>query len=176
MGFQTVVNFYQGFGIPGELYDAGPHRAEPFTLNSASAAYNIIGATAFSVVSQGIAAAGNSGGTAVFAGILVNPKAYASFGTSSGPLFPTLTLANQTEAELLTMGSIIVTLPAACAIGDLVIYDQTTGALSTVTPGTSLPSGKNWAYAVVDRFTPGASGVNLAVIRVTAYPGALTSG
>jgi hypothetical protein len=65
------------------------------------------------------------------------------------------------------MGSYWVTLPGAAAIGDWVIYDQTTGAIDTVTPGTSLPMGKSWGNAIVDYFT--VSGAGLAVI--TMNPG-----
>ena len=164
MGFQSVVSIQQGFGVPGELFDDSPVRSAAWTLNSALQSYNIIGATAYTVISQGFAQAGNPGGTFVFAGILVDPKVYALNGAGGNPLAPSLTLNNFTNAELLTMGHIIVTLPAAAAIGDWVIFDNTTGALSTVVPGTSLPSGKSWANAVVYLYT--VTGAGLAVIEV----------
>ena len=136
MGFQTVVNVELAAGIPGTLYDDGPVRAAPYELNSALASYNVIGATAYTVTSgdpgtnaaSGVVAAG---GTGAFAGILMNPKVYANVGTSSGPLTSNLTLPNFTIAELLTMGDIWVSLPGPANVGDLVCYDQTTGALST---------------------------------------------
>lgn len=166
MAFQTAVQFFQGLGIPGELYDDGPHRAQPYTLVSADATYNVFG-RAFSITSEGIAAAGNTG-SAVFAGILINPKTSALIGDSTGTLNPSLTLPNNAVAQLLIEGAIVVSLPAAAAIGDLVIYDNTTGALSTITPATALPMGKSSAFAVVDRFT--VSGAGLAVIRVLDVP------
>jgi hypothetical protein len=91
MGFQTAVNVELGAGLPGTLYDDGPVRAAPYELNSAQASYNVIGATAFTVVSgdpgnnaaSGVVAAG---GTGSFAGILMNPKVYANYGTTAGPL------------------------------------------------------------------------------------------
>lgn len=163
MAFQSTVSQLQGFGVPGELFNDGPHRAESFILESASAAYNIVGATAFTVASQGIAAAGGNG---VFAGILANPKTAVLQGTSAGgSLAPTLTLPNEAQAEIVSMGSLIVTLPAAAAIGDKVIYDTTTGAISTITPTADLPVGKLFANAVVDYFTVSAAG--LAVITMT---------
>jgi hypothetical protein len=164
MGFQSSVAVYQGTGVPGEQYSDGPWRAQTFTINSASAAYNIIGATMCSVTSQGFCAAGNSGGTTPFAGLLVDPKDVALFGTGGAPLAPTLTVPNYTLVECATMGSFVVTLPAAANIGDWVIYDNTTGAISTVTPGTSLPSGKSWGNAIVDYFT--VSGAGLGVITM----------
>lgn len=162
MAFQTAVQLAQGFGVPGDLYTDGPHRAEPYILISSDAALNIIGATAFTVSSEGVAAAG---GTNPFAGILVNSKVYATSGTVSGALSPTLTLPNNTQAEILSMGSIVVTLPGAAAIGDLVIYDTTTGVLSTIAPGADLPSGKAFAQALVDYFT--VAGAGSAVITLS---------
>lgn len=141
--FQSSIPVQQSFGLPGALYDDGPVRCAPYELVSASAAYNVIGATACTVsdpdpgtnATSAIAAAG---GTGVFAGIIMNPKVYANFGTSTnGSLAPNLTLPNYTIAELLTMGDIIVSLPGPANIGDLVCYDQTTGALSTYPAITS---------------------------------------
>jgi len=169
MGFQSTVSLVQGFGVPGEQFSDSPWRAQSFSINSASAAYNIIGATACTVTSQGVCQAG-SGGTLGYAGILAAPKEVALFGTSGSPLSPTLTVPNFTQIECMTMGQIIATLPASASIGDWVIFDNTTGALSTVAPTTSLPGGKSWAYAVVDNFTvTAASGVALAVL--TLNPG-----
>ena len=172
MGFQSTVYINQGAGVPGEQYSDGPWIAQSYTINSASAAYNIIGATGCSITSQGFVAAGNSGGTAVYAGILVDPKNVALFGAGGIPLAPTLTVPNFTQVECATEGSYWVTLTGsggggAANIGDWVVYDQTTGALSSVAPGTSLPSGKNWANATVTYFTVAATG--LAVI--TLNPG-----
>lgn len=163
-GFQSTVYLQQGFGVPGELYASTPKRSQSYIINSASAAYNVFG-SAFSITAQGTAAAGNTTGALVYAGILVNPKASASFGGSTGPLSPTLTLANYAQGELLTMGTIVVSLPGAAAIGDVVIFDNTTGALSTIAPGVALPVGKSYAYANVDYFT--VSGAGLAVITLT---------
>lgn len=133
MAFQTTVNQFYAFGVPGELILSGAWRAAPFNLNSAQASYNIIGATAYTTTDGLIAAAGGTiGDGTAFAGILVNPKVYATSGTTSGTLAPTLTLPNNGVAELLIMGIINVTLPAACAVGDAVLYDTTTGALSTL--------------------------------------------
>lgn len=166
MTFQSTVFFKSGAGIPGELYTNGPYRSQSYIINSSSAALNIIGATAFSITLQGIAAAGNTTGALVFAGILATPKNQPLQGTvAGGTLAPTLTLPNYAQADLITMGSLWVTLPAAAAIGDYVIFDNTTGVLSTITPGTALPSGKTFANAVVDYFTVTAAG--LAVITMT---------
>jgi hypothetical protein len=135
-GFQTTVRFDQGFGVPGELKYTGPVRAKPGFINSASAAYNIVGATAFTIPAAGGAVV--AGGITQFYGILANPKLYASIGTTGGgPLAPTLTLPNNTEAEFVDMGEVVISVPAACQIGDLLAYNTTTGAISTQAPTSS---------------------------------------
>ena len=166
MGFQTVVYLYTGAGVPGELYSNYPHRAQTFTINSASAAYNIIGATCFTVLSEGFAQAGNGSGNYGFAGFLFNPKVYALQGITGNTLGATLTLPNYVVGEFITEGAIWVTLPTAANIGDLVVYDNVTGAIETVSPTTALPSGKTFANAQVDYFTV-PSGGGLGVISIT---------
>ena len=163
MGFQTAVYADQAIGVPGTRYDDSPLRALSYVLNSVSAAYNIVGATAMTVASDGIAQAGN-GGAGGFAGILANPEIQALFGAGGVPLNPSLTLGNGVIAACVTMGRLFVTLPAAADIGDLVVFDNTTGALSTVAPGDPLPVGKTFAQAQVIRYTLTAAGV--AVIEI----------
>ena len=136
MPFQSVVNYEQTFGFPGAQYDNFPARVIPAELVSSNAAYNIVGATAYTATTADpgdnsasfIAAAG---GTGVFAGILVQSTSYATFGGAAGPLSPSLTLPNYTIGELATFGNWIVSIPGPAAIGDLVAYDTITGALST---------------------------------------------
>lgn len=165
--FQQTVGLTMATGIPGEKVVDAPTRAQEYTLVSALAAYNIVGATGYTKIAgtEFQAAAGNATGTAVFAGILVDPKNHALYGDASGTLDSSLALANNTQAALATMGTFYVTLPAAAAIGDHVIMDNTTGALSTVTPGTAIPTGKTFAQAVVDYFIPAVAG--LAAITLT---------
>lgn len=163
MTFQSTVSINMGAGVPGEQYSDGPWRAQSYTINSASAAYNIIGATVCSISAQGFCQAGNPGAAYVIAGLLVDPKDIALFNGLS----PTLTVPNFTQVECATMGSYFVTLPGAANIGDWLTYDETTGALGSVSPGTSLPGGTQWANGVVDYFTTTGSG--LAV--VTLNPG-----
>lgn len=161
--FQSTIFVNQGFGVPGELFTDSPHTATPYTIVSALESYNIIGATACTIVSQGVCKAGSTG-TLGFAGILVNPKNQALFGVANVPLDPTLTVNNNMPVACATMGVVIVTLPAGAAIGDRVIYDNTTGALSTITPVAVLPVGKTYANAIVSNFT--VAGAGLAVITI----------
>lgn len=166
MAFQTTVNAEAALGVQGELFLSGPVRAQPAILSSANAAYNIVGKTYFTMSSEGVAAAG---GTGAMGGILVHPKHYASYGTSAGgPLAATMTLANNATAELLSMGEIVIALGAAAAIGDKVIYNTTTGALSTLAPvvaGTATQSGYTLTVAT-------ATAGNIAVGSVLDIAGA----
>jgi hypothetical protein len=166
MAFQSTVSIIQGFGVPGELFTDAPYIVKPYTLVSASAAYNIIGATACTVTSQGVAEAG-SGGDFGFAGIIVDPKDQALFGVGAAPLSPTLVLPNNSQVALCTMGNIVVTLPAAANIGDYVVYDNTTGALETIAPTDPLPVGTTFANAIVTDFTVGGIGLGVITINPT---------
>lgn len=141
--FQSTVNIQYAAGVPGALYDDSPERSASWILNSASAAYNVIGATAFTL-SSADAGAGDACGVAVaggagqFVGILSNSKLYASVGTTSGALNPNFTLPNDVPAQLTSMGHLWVTLPGPANPGDQVAYDPTTGQLATYAKTTSI--------------------------------------
>lgn len=167
MTLQSTVSINMGAGVVGELANDSPWRAQPFTLVSADAAYNVFG-RAFTKTSEGVAQAGSAGSLG-FAGFLVNPKGSALYGTQAGgTLAPTLTLPNNSMGELLTMGSIWVTLPQSASIGNLVVYNNTTGALDTIAPGGTVPGGFTATKAFVDRFNVAAAG--LALITINPIP------
>ena len=164
--FQSTVFIDQGFGVPGEVFQDVPWIVLPWTLNS-SGTPNVVGSTAYTITSQGFVQAGN-GGTLGFGGILCSPKDYALYGTTGQPLSPSLVLADYTQAALLTQGMMIVqlaTVTSPANIGDYVIYDDTTGALSSIPPGPACPAGFSFANAVVSQLTATVPG--LAVIQVT---------
>lgn len=169
--FQSTVKTQQGFGVVGEVFDDGPRRAQPFILRSDDAALNVFG-RAFTVLAEGVAEAGKDGAQ-VFAGILINPKVHPLQGTvAGGSLAPSLTLPNETVAELLSEGSIVVALGATAAIGDLVYFTDATGVLTTTAPGAAAPASSTLIEgAYVDRFTPTAvAGYTLAVITLAGSP------
>lgn len=164
MAFQSSILVTQGFGVPGELFTDRPWDGATYTINSVSAAYNIIGATGVTQqATEGYVAAGQgASSSSVFVGIIAMPKDYALY---SGTLTPTLTVANQSLVSIVTMGTMIVTLPASAAIGDYVCYNTTTGVLTTIAPGATLASGTLFAQArVVDRIV---SAAGLAVINIS---------
>lgn len=162
MGFQTTVRYDYAFGIPGEMKYDGPKRVNTGFLNSASAAYNIVGQTYFTQPAAGGAYV--AGGTGLPGGLLCNPKVYASFGTSAGgPLAPTMTLANNVEAEFAIMGYYVANMPAACNIGDLVIYDTTTGAIASIPPVTAFTASQTTTVLTVTGTPTGNIGVGQTI-------------
>jgi hypothetical protein len=164
--FQSTVNVNLGFGIPGELIVDGPQRVDSLTLDSTG---GYIGLAFTKSNTTNIATQGGAitSGSTVFAGILVNPKAYASYGAVGGaPLDPTLFLGPNSQGEFLTMGTIVVTLVGAANIGDIVQYNTTTGVLSAVAPGSSAASDNALIpNCVVWNYPQSATG--LAAIRIT---------
>lgn len=167
--FQSTVRYDLTFGVPGDIIYDGPMRAQWGFLGSASAANNVVGATFFTMPAAGGAftAGGTLSSTVAVGGILIKPKNYASFGTTAnGPLAATMTLQNNINAEFLTMGLVVVSLGAATSIDNLLCYNETTGALSSIPYGTSPGAG----VALV----PGGkivrvhnSGAGLAVAQLT---------
>jgi hypothetical protein len=164
--FQSGVNIALGFGIPGELIVDGPQRVDVLTLDGDG---GTIGLAFTKSNTTNVATQGGEivDGTSVFAGILVNPKVYASFGAPGGnPLDPTMFLAPDSQGEFLTMGTIVVTMNGAANIGDIVFYQETTGQLYAGTPGSA--PGAGFALipnAVVWNYTISATG--LTAIRIT---------
>lgn len=165
--FQQTVGVTQGFSVVGEIYADSPVRCQTYTIDSTDPANNVFGRVfTKTAATQGYAEAG---GTGVFAGFLVNPKNSASFGTvAGGTLAPTLTLPNESIAQILSMGTIVVSLPDVANVGDYVYYDLLTGELTTQAPESAPLVGTAFANAVVDYFEVTAAG--LAVIKVTDAP------
>ena len=164
MTFQTTVREVQTTGIIGEIIFDGPNRTRPYIVDSELATPNTIGnAFTNNPASDAIVAAGSAGGGA-FAGILVNPKVYASQGSTSGTLAPTLDLPDNTQAELMTMGTIVVnlTIVGTGNIGEGIFYVDATGALGSGTAGAGQTQIAN---AKIDR--QNISGPGLAVITMT---------
>ncbi len=167
MSVQSTVVINQGLGVPGEIYADSPIRSQAYILKSADAANNVFGRAFTKVAGQEGQA--EAGGTGVFAGFLATPKEHASYGTAAGgSLAPTLTLANEVTAAIVSMGTMVVTLPAPAALGDYVYFDLFTGELTTQAPFSAPLVGTAFANAVVDYFTVAAAG--LAVIKITDAP------
>ena len=164
MTFQSTVRDDQTTGIVGEIIFDGPTRAKPLNVNSSGATPNTIGKAFTYITGQDQEAAAGSAGGGAFAGILANPKVYASAGTASGTLEPTLDLPDNTNAEFLTMGTMIVelTVVGTGAIGEGIFYVDATGALGS---GTAAAGQTQITNAKIDRRN--ISGPGLAIITLT---------
>ena len=163
MPFQSLVRLVQTTGIIGEIIFDGPHRARPLNLNSGGATPNTVGkAFTFDATVDDEAGAGAIGAGA-FAGILINPKHYALYGSS---LTPSLDLPDNTNAELLSMGTIIVSLLTVDTgkIGEGIMYDDATGVLHSGTAGVGQTQIEG---AKIDRENIGGTGPLLAIITLT---------
>lgn len=164
MPLQTTVRVDQASGVVGDIAFTGPMRAIQATLNSGSAANNVVGRAFTHVASNDNQVA--AGGTGAFAGILFNSKEYVTSGPSTGALDATMALPNNAQVSLLQMGYVFVSLAGAANIGDDVHYVQATGALLAATAGAA-PAGGNSVVPGATVVAQNTSGAGLAVIRLT---------
>lgn len=179
---QTTVNLFPAIGVVGELVTYGPEpRIQPRILYHAS--QDLVVGYAYTESTAGDAITDNTatvGGTGQFAGILAFPKTLSTFGTvAGGPLAPTLVGANYTTGSLVTFGTIYVNLAASANLGDLVAYDTTTGALSTVSRlNSAFTAAQSTTTLTVSAFTAGTAPLGVgSVIRTAtgAYVGTIQS-
>ena len=170
---QSSVAAVMGFGVVGEAFLDRMSRVQPGILDTATAANNVFG-RAFTVSAgadgtPGSAITVEAGGTGNFAGILVNPKNHASYGTSAGgPLAASLTLPNNVVAEFCkdADGIIVTFADEEANEGDWVEFAQATGVLSPLAPMAAATVGSTIIDgARVERYDV-TSG--LAVISLTA--------
>ncbi|OWK42455.1 structural cement protein Gp24 [Fimbriiglobus ruber] len=176
--FQSTVNIWSTLGVVGDMAFDGPLRATPFNLFS-NGTPNIIG-NAFTVTSGGnpepttnsaLAGTATVGGSGIFAGILVNSKDYASYGTTNGPLNPTITLPDNSIGFLANMGYFFVNLPGPANVGDLVTYDPLTGNLNSITPTTSFTGTISTTTLTVSAVSAGQLAVGQLISGTGVTPG-----
>lgn len=174
MAFQQSILARQAFGNVGEFFDDSSRRVETAVLASVDPANNIFGSVFTRTGQVDNFQTVEAGGTGVFFGFLIAPKEHALLGDGAGSLNPSLTLNNTVQAAFCNMGVIFVKLPAIANVGDLVLYAEADGTLSTVAPGVALPAGTQFAHAVVNQFNVADVDTNdseyLAVIRITDVP------
>lgn len=164
MTFPSTIRTDQASGYPGDLAVNYPPVAQTGILNSADAAYNVVGRVFTHTSTEGVFAAG---GTGAFAGILSERSQYAGYGTTAGgPLAASTTLPNGAIGDFVTEHpGIFVDLVDAAAPGYYVTYNKTTGVLGAVPQGTNPDAGHViLPGAFVVRYTNAAPG--LAVISL----------
>lgn len=135
-------------GIPGNISHDGPTRAASAVIDSEDETNNVFGrAFTYKAGTDDVEA----GGTGAFAGILINPKAYA---------IDVEYARNATVGEFLTMGEVYVQLGNDGKIGDPVSFDPATGIISSGEAGTVIPG------AHIARHEPSAETPRLAVVAL----------
>lgn len=139
-------------GLPGNISHDGPTRVTAILLNSATESNNVFG-RAFTYADSSVETA-RAGGTGVFAGILIHPKAYAIDKNYA---------SNWDQVELMTMGQVYVQLDAAGAVGDKVYFDAT-GKITPTAAGNTLIIG-----ASISRHVHSAEIPRLAVITLNGF-------
>lgn len=170
MAFQSTIAVAQGYGVIGESQFSGPRRAQPGVVKGTAA--NIVVGRAFTID----AADGQfqPGGSGAYGGILSNPKALQSIGTSAGgPLAPTLVVPAGTVGEFATLDELLVLLAGACAIGDKVAFKISDGTLAAY-PAQSTYSGVIAVTSGILTVSSASAGANLAVgspVIGTGVPG-----
>lgn len=179
--FQNQVYRFNTLGFIGQQADNGPFRAQTWNLYSAGQAQSI--GFAFTKTSGGnpeptayppgsaLAGTAQVGGTGIFAGILVNPLEQALFGSASvgGGLSPSLIVPDYAIGALATFGQWFVSLASAANVGNLVFYDNTTGALDSMAPTSSFTGVVATNTLTVSAFVSG--GAPLAVGTVISGTG-----
>jgi hypothetical protein len=165
MAFPSTVRADIAVGFVGDLAFEGPLKAQPGILNSADAAYNVVGRAFTHTGTDGVFAAGGEG---TFAGILANRAEYTTAGTAAGgALAPTMTLRNgEVGGFVQETSGLFVNLIDGFGVGYYVIYNITTGELDSVAQNGTIA--RSWALvpgASVVRYGSGTAG--LAIISIS---------
>lgn len=167
MGFQASTQQFTCAGVPGKLAKLSPQpviNTRILDSDSTTQTYGYV----FTERTGGDLQTSNVaqvGGTGVFAGILCMPETAASPGTTSSPLAPTMNVADNVTGALLFNGFIFVALPNASAIGDLVTYNTSTGAIADTFAATAtFTAAQSTTTLTVSAITAGSIGIG-SVIR-----------
>lgn len=169
-GAVTLGQTVTGTDIPASTtiigYGTGAGGAGTYTMS----------ANASATVGSAEAVTGASGTPFVLGGIAVNSKVAPLYGTSvTNPLAPGELIEPNGQVPMMTMGSVVVNIPNAFNIGDVVTYQVTTGDLGSQAPSATLASG----YALVPNAViygmpsqggvigTASSGGGLALVRLT---------
>lgn len=162
MAFPSTVVSDIRSGVVGEVSYDSPYTGVSSVVNSTDAANNVFG-RAFTYSDESVETIA-AGGTNLFAGILVNPKAFAVTSVES----TSDTVPNGTPVEVMREGEcfVLLTVGTAVSIGDGVFFVNATGALGA---GTAAAGQTQIVGASVFRHNPSAANApSLATIRIKA--------
>lgn len=160
MAFPSTVIPDLVSGIPGEIAFDAPYVGATAIINTDTEANNVFG-RALTYRDESIESV-QAGGTGLFAGLLVNPKAHAINSLTA----TADTVLNGRTVETCTRGEVYVLLTAGTSvtIGDGVYFVNTTGALGA---GAATAGQTQITGATVVRHNPSAANApSLAVVRL----------
>lgn len=127
MAFQSNVTRLLRSGVVGEIFDISPMIVDTYILDANSKTISI--GSAFTI--QTDEAQVEPGGTGVFAGILVNPKAAAN----ANDLVASNDVADGSVGELMKQGRLYANVGGVAVVGTGVYFVQATGVLGAGTAG-----------------------------------------
>ena len=160
MAFPSSVISDLVSGIPGEIAFDAPYTGITAIVDTTTEANNVFG-RAFTYKNEAVESV-QAGGTGLFAGLMVNPKAHAINTLAA----TTDSVSNGRVAEFCVKGEVYVLLSAGTAvtIGDPVFFVNADGTLGA---GTAAAGQTQIAGATVVRHNPSAANAPaLAVVRL----------
>ena len=160
MAFPSSVISLLVSGIPGEIAFDAPYTGITAIVDTTTEANNVFG-RAFTYKTESVESV-QAGGTGLFAGLMVNPKAHAINTLAA----TTDSVSNGRVAEFCVKGEVYVLLTAGTSvtIGDAVYFVNATGALGAGNAGIGETQ---IAGATVVRHNPSAANApSLAVVRL----------
>ena len=160
MAFPSSVISDLVSGIPGEIAFDAPYTGITAIVDTTTEANNVFG-RAFTYKTESVESV-QAGGTGLFAGLMVNPKAHAINTLAA----TTDSVSNGRVAEFCVKGEVYVLLSAGTAvtIGDPVFFVNADGTLGA---GTAAAGQTQIAGATVVRHNPSAANApSLAVVRL----------
>lgn len=160
MAFPSSVISDLVSGIPGEIAFDAPYTGITAIVDTTTEANNVFG-RAFTYKTESVESV-QAGGTGLFAGLMVNPKAHAINTLAA----TTDSVSNGRVSEFCVKGEVYVLLSAGTAvtIGDPVFFVNADGTLGA---GTAAAGQTQIAGATVVRHNPSAANAPaLAVVRL----------
>lgn len=159
MAFPSTVISDLVSGIPGEIAFDAPYTGITAIVDTTTEANNVFG-RAFTYKNEAVESV-QAGGTGLFAGLMVNPKAHAINTLAA----TTDSVSNGRVSEFCVKGEVYVLLSVGTAvtIGDPVFFVNADGTLGA---GTAAAGQTQIAGATVVRHNPSAANApSLAVVR-----------
>lgn len=161
MAFPSSVISDLVSGIPGEIAFDAPYTGITAIVDTTTEANNVFG-RAFTYKTESVESV-QAGGTGLFAGLMVNPKAHAINTLAA----TTDSVSNGRVSEFCVKGEVYVLLSVGTAvtIGDPVFFVNADGTLGA---GTADAGQTQIAGATVVRHNPSAANApSLAVVRLS---------